>query len=355
MRRAWPWLAIAAAVVLIGLASRGPRDSGEPLDPRSTGPLGARGVVVLLEELGARVAIGAAAGGDVTVAFVDDLGSQRRRELLGWVGAGGTLVVTDPASPLLGAPATGAGGRGDAALLEPACDLPLVGSIGRISVPGAVGLRAPAGGVGCFPVDEGFYLAARQEGSGTVLSLGGAAPFTNERLDEEHNAALAAAVLGARPGVRVTVLAAALPGAGDETLTDLLPGGVRRGLWQLGAAFVALVLWRSRRLARPVAEPQPVAIPAADLVLATGNLLRHARRREDAADMLRRQLRRELAVRRGVPVDAQPELVVQALSSRGVPAARAAAALVPRPLADDAELVRAAAAIDELRNEVIHG
>ena len=54
MRRAWPWIVLLGAIVAIGLLARGGDDTGEPLDPRSTGPLGARALVLLLEELGSQ-------------------------------------------------------------------------------------------------------------------------------------------------------------------------------------------------------------------------------------------------------------------------------------------------------------
>ena len=359
MRRASPWIVLVAAIVVIGLLARGGDDTGEPLDPRSTGPLGARALVVLLEELGADVSIGPAASGDVAVILVDELGETQKDELSDWVDGGGTLVVVDPFSDFAPALARSTGGlfeetSGDPDLLRPDCSLRAVEPVERLSAPGAAGYRLSRGAIGCFPVGDGYYLTARAEGEGTIVSLGGGGPLTNERIDEEDNAVLAAAVMGGRPGSTVTVVETGLPGSGNDSLLDLLPGSVRRGLWQLAATFAFLVAWRARRLGRPVEEPQPVPIPGSELVLATGHLLQQARRRDEAADMMRLQLRRELAVRYGVPADAPPDQAIGVLVARGVSNERAYAAIAPRPVPDDDELVALATAIDSLRNEVIH-
>src|SRR6266581_6954843 len=72
---------------------------------------------------------------------------------------------------------------------------------------------------------------------------------------------------------------------------------VRLAMWQLVVAFAVLVLWRARRLGRPVAEAQPVQIPGSELVVAVGNLLQRARGRGQAAGLLTDDLRRTLAER----------------------------------------------------------
>ena len=52
------WAALAIAVVLVALVVAAPEPRRDrPLDPRSSGPSGARAVVLLLEGLGAQVSI----------------------------------------------------------------------------------------------------------------------------------------------------------------------------------------------------------------------------------------------------------------------------------------------------------
>ena len=66
-------------------------------------------------------------------------------------------------------------------------------------------------------------------------------------------------------------------GGGERTLVDLVSAGVTRALAQLALAFAVYALWRARRLGRPVAEPQPVAVAGSELVAAVGNLLDRTR------------------------------------------------------------------------------
>ena len=91
--------------------------------------------------------------------------------------------------------------------------------------------------------------------------------------------------------------------------------GVRLALWQLVVAFVLLALWRARRLGRPVAEPQPVQLPGAELVVAVGNLLQRAKGRGQAAGLLTDDLRRSLAERLGLPPSAPADQVADAVAA----------------------------------------
>ena len=368
MKRAAPWVLIAVAVLVIALLSAGGDDTGEPLDPRSTGPLGARGLVLLLEEMGATVEIGPAppAAGDgrkIAVLLADELGKNQRERLEAWVESGGTLIVADPLSRLAPPLDRGGGSMFDAEepddTLRPNCDLPALRSVSAIEVPQAAmyRVRAASDVVGCFPAEgdrDGAYLVATGRGSGTVVALGGGAPFINDRLGDADNSVLAVSLMAPTAGTAVTFLEADAPGSGDDSLIELIPDNVRRGFWQLVIAFAAVVIWLGRRLARPVEEAQPVQIPGSELVVATGNLLHQAGRRDAAADMLRHQLRRDLADRYGIPLDATPEQVASLLASRGVDAARVTAALAPRGVVDDRSFVELAALIESTRREVTH-
>ncbi|HVF33062.1 MAG TPA: DUF4350 domain-containing protein, partial [Acidimicrobiales bacterium] len=130
VRRALPFVVLVLGVVLLGAVAADGRSEGEPLDPRSTEPLGARGLVLLLERAGAdvRLAGGRPSDGAVAVVLQDRLNEAETAGLEDWVADGGTLVVADPSSSL--APAL----RDDSSelfeldpeeddVLEPACDL----------------------------------------------------------------------------------------------------------------------------------------------------------------------------------------------------------------------------------------
>jgi hypothetical protein len=362
-RRWLPWVLVVAGFALVAMLGGRDDDTGEPLDPRSTGPAGARGLVLLLREYGADVSIGArppatASTSDVALLLTDDIGDAQTRRLRAWVRRGGTLVVADPFSELVPALDRGSGslfeGVDDSPQLERDCDLPSLRGVTRIEVPDALAYRLRPGAVGCFRRGEGAYLVARAEGQGTVVALAGGAPFTNEHLDDLDNAVLAVGLLAPQPGTSVSVLEPDAPGSGDEGLLDLVPRRLSAGLWQLVAAFGFVLLWRGRRLGRPVTEPQQVEIAGSELVVAVGNLLQHAGRRDEAAGMLQLQLRRDLAERLGLPFDSPAGHFAAALAPFGVDEAEVLAALSPSAVADDAALVTLARSIESLRREVTH-
>lgn len=361
-RRALPFVLLAVAVLLIGVVTRNGRNEGEPLDPRSTGPQGARALVLLLERFDAdvRIAGGVPPAGAVAVLLQDQLNEDETDALEAWVRDGGTLVVADPLSSF--APAIGGSNAGlfdpasdNGDVLRPRCALAAVSRVGRIRVHGAAPFRPRAGQIACFPVRGGSFLVARAEGEGTVVALGGAGPFVNEQLDEEDNAVLAVSLMAPTAGTVVDVVQPSVFGGGRKSLRDLVSRRVKDGLWQLLIAFAVFALWRARRLGRPVLEPQPVQIAGSELVVAIGNLLQQGRRREPAAAMLRSSLRRTLSEGLGVPADAPPAVLAAAAAARaGVDPATVEAALDEQSPLDDAALVRLAQSVESLRNEVTH-
>ena len=362
LRRSLPFVAIAVGVVVIGLLAANGRTEGEPLDPRSTDPLGARGLVLLLERFGAEVRIGGGVPpeGAAAVLLQDRLNEPETDALEDWVDGGGTLVVADPLSSF--SPALGDDGTGlfdvepdEEDELAPDCELGVLANIGAIDAAGAAPFRVPRDGVGCFPVPGGHYLVARPSGEGTIVALGGAAPFVNRQLDEADNAVLAVDLLAGGDGGVVVFVEPSVAGSGQRSLLELVSRRVKDGLWQLLVAFALFALWRARRLGRPVLEPQPVQIAGSELVVAVGHLLQQGRRRESAGAMLRADLRRALSERLGVPLDAPPEAFAAAVAARtGADPATVASALSPHPPTDDAALVELARAVESIRNEVVH-
>jgi Domain of unknown function (DUF4350) len=371
--RVLPWLAVVVGFAVVVAIGGRRADEGSPLDPASPGPLGTKGLVEVMKELGGRVVISPeapAAGTEAALLLSDDLTPGRRQELLDWVGRGGTLVVADPSSGVTAVEPVGSTRIGllDAEI-ERRCDVPALAGVGRVAAPGGVVFEVPEGQGGspggpgapvvgavqaCYPRNNGAWLLVQSVGSGTVVRLGGASALVNEELGEADNGVLLASLLVPTPGTTVHVLQPPLPGGGGAGLGDLIAPRVRLALWQLVVAFVLLALWRARRLGRPVVEPQPVQLPGAELVVAVGNLLQRAKGRSQAAGLLTDDLRRTLAERLGLPGSTPPDQVADAVAARtGIPRERVLRTLTRATPRDEAELVALSQAVDTIRREVI--
>jgi hypothetical protein len=367
VRRALPWVAVVLGVALVvAVAGRG-AEEGNPLDPASPGPLGTKGLVEVLRGLGGRVTVSAGqpgTGTDTALLLSDDLTPQRRQGLLDWVRRGGTLVVADPSSGVTRVEPTGSTRFGllDAEI-ERRCAVPALRDAERVAAPGGVVFEIPEGQgapgnrpdatQACFPRNDGAWLLVQPLGGGTVVRLGGASALVNQELGEADNAILLASLLVPVEGTAVQVLQPPLPGGGTAGLGDLIAPRVRLALWQLVLAFVLLALWRARRLGRPVAEPQPVQLPGAELVVAVGNLLQRAKGRGQAAGLLTDDLRRSLAERLGLPPSTPADQVADTVAERtGIPRERVLRTLTRSTPRDEAELVALSQAADTIRREV---
>lgn len=366
MRGAGLLVVVAVGVLLIGR----PPSEGPPLDPSSTGPLGTAALVALLEELGADVTVGEgvrgdgmvgdpspAGGDDLALVLADDLDDAGRAEVTAWVQAGGTLVVADPASTLHPFPI------GDVPVLgvvdlpvDQVCDLPALAPVGAVEPPaGSVTYELVPGATGCYRRGEAAYVGATPAGEGAIVAIGGAGVFTNQSIGEADNAVLAAALLAPRPGTQVSILGPPAPGTGEEGLAELVGDNVKAALGQLGVAFAVYALWRARRLGRPVAEPQPVALESSELVVAVGRLLQEARHHDEAARLVGDDLRRLLAERLGLGPDASAEQVAELAAARSaIPAGRVLAAMSPPPLGDADALVAHVMSAHAIHQEVVH-
>ena len=356
--RALPWVAVVLGLALVVAVGGQREDEGNPLDPASPGPLGTKGLVEVLGELGGRVDVSAddpGAATDVALLLSDDLTPGRRQAVLDWVARGGTLVVADPGSGVTEVEQVGTTRIGllDAEL-QRRCAVPALADVGRVAAPGGVVFGIPEGGRACFPRNDGAWLLLQPVGAGTVVRLGGASVLVNENLGEADNGVLLASLLVPAEGTTVQVLQPPLPGGGTASLGDLIAPRVRLALWQLVVAFVLLALWRARRLGRPVTEPQPVQLPGAELVVAVGNLLQRAKGRGQAAGLLTDDLRRSLAERLGLPASAPPDQVADTVAARtGIPRERVLRTLTHPAPRDEAELVALSQAVDTIRREVI--
>jgi len=364
-RRWLPWVVIAGLLALLGIVGQ-PSGNGRALDPNGTGPAGAKALVLLLRQYGAQVSVdsGVPAPGVTALLLDDALGPARSRQVAAWVEAGGRLVVADPASGLQ--PATpGLASAGLVALnLEPRGPCPALGldNVDRLAVGHSLVLRdPPARATTCFPVPlsdggTGSFLVAVRTGAGTVVGLGGAGLWTNARLDQQDNAALAVDLLAPARGGRVDILGPSPAGSGSRSVLGLLNPRLKWAVLQLVVAFGLLAWWRGRRLGRPVAETDPVRIAGSEIVSAVGDLMARTRSRDAAARQLRASARAWAGNRTGVGSRASAPQVADAVAARtGGDRVEVLALLADAPVPDDAALVRLAQSLAHFRQEVARG
>ena len=367
VRRVAPWVLVVGALLSVGIVA-GSGSQGGVLDPNGTGPQGAKALVLLLRQYGAQVTLDQGVpGGDVGAAVVlsDELDATRRTAIAGWVRAGGHLVVADPGSALQVGAATSVSNGFDAKNLQPSggCALPGVAGVQQLSVGPSLLLRLPPGETAttCFGYqlsdrEAASFLIAVHLGSGLVVGLGGAGLWTNQRLDQLDNAALAVGLLAPADGSRVDVLVASRPGSGTRSVFDLLSPRLKWALVELVVAFGVLAWWRGRRFGRPIVEAGRVQLPGSEIVEAVGALMARSGNRDAAARQLREGTAARISGALGLGPHTPRAVVADTCAARfGVSAPDTLALLADTPVADDAALVRLAQSLATLSQEVTRG
>nr|WP_272956119.1 DUF4350 domain-containing protein [Actinopolymorpha rutila] len=384
------------------------RTEGGDLDPASARQSGGRALAVLLDDRGVGVrrvdnldaALRLAARGTTLVVAQPDLLTPAQLDRLVRAGSG-RLVLFAPGEQVLRVLAPDAVRAGETfapATRTPGCSLRAARRAGPVRVDGPMYRALPgASAVGCYGDGSRFGLlrlahqpttrpggradpgsTARVRGGRTVDVVGPATSFANSRLAEDGNAALALNLLGperelvwyvpsptdpsaAPPGT---------PGGGEQrSLTSLLPDGVRFGAGQAAVAVALLMLAAARRLGPVVPEPLPVVVRASEAVEGRARLYHRARARARAADALRAATAARLAPLLGQESPGSgratgrvlgqgPDTLVAAVAGRTgrdggqvrrLLAECAAGGQTPE---DDAALVRLAAELDTLEQEV---
>jgi hypothetical protein len=352
-------LLVVAVVVLTGvvagvLSATGP---GGRLDPDSYTPGGSRAVAELLRARGVPVervdtleAVAAAdgAGTTVVVPFPQGLARSELEQLAGLSGALVVVGAEQPALDALDVPVQ-AGSPVEVERRQPACALPAAERAGEVELGGTTYEAEGVEFTGCYASSGRATLL--QVPSRRLTLLGDGRLLTNERLDDQGNAALALGLLSGtdrvvwlvpRPGRE-------LPPGEQPALTDLIPPGIRLGALWLLVVLGLLALWRGRRLGRVVEEPLPVVVRAAEAVEGRSRLYRAAGARGTAAESLRAAARERLARRLGLPAAAERAAVVDVLAQRiGSDAGALDALLYGGPPADDGALVRLASDLRRL-------
>ncbi len=370
--RARRWLApvLVVLAVLVGALLVGAVLASGPsgyLQPDSAEPAGGLALHHLLEQQGVHVVVVtdptqlatlAQPGG--TTVLATDLSALGPDAVERVSSAFGDIVVTDPSPDVVPQliPGTQAVGTARTDVRDPECTLPAATRAGSALTGGVAVVGQPQSGSleSCYP-DQGGGTVVRQElpDGHTVAIVGDGTAFTNDRIAEDGNAALALNLLGQR--AEVLWLAPSPQAApepdGSAGLGDLLPPWVGIVLAQLVVAVLVAALWRGRRLGPVVVEQLPVRVRAAETTEGRARLYRRRGARARAADHLRAASVARLTGPLGLPVGSAPDAVVaQVVARAGWAPADVAALLYGAAPQDDAGLVRLAAALDSLERQV---
>jgi hypothetical protein len=265
------------------------------------------------------------------------------------------VVVVSPEQSHLAAldVAAAVSGGAEVAVREPGCAHPDAAAAGAVRLGGAT-FGAEEDATPCYAADGEASFVELTPGDRRVTLLGSGAFMTNDRLDEDGNAALALRVLG-RQRVVEWVYPRTLPVSADQerSLTSFLPHRFFVLVAQLLVVVLLLALWRARRLGPVVVEPLPVVVRAAEAVEGRARLYEAAGARDRAADSLRAGLRDRLVRALGLAPDAPRETLVTAVTIRTPRGTYEVDALLyGPPPADDDALVALATELDRLDAEV---
>jgi len=351
---------LVAGAALWGATAAG--SSAAPYSPTSTAPQGAKGLALLLGQLGDKVTTSGPLpppGKTVALLLSDQLDDASRAQVEAWVRRGGTLVIADPSSPLTGAStAMGTPDQVETAdpTLSPGCQAPWVQGVAQVDPEGDAVLEVPNGASACFSQEGGSFAVETGLGSGVVVTLGGADMWTNAGLADDDNALLAADLLAPGHGYQLVWLTTPWVAGGNQDLWSLVPPRVKLFLAGLVVAALAACLWQGRRLGRPVPEEPLVPIPGSEVVIATGRLLAANRRYDEAAVLLRSELAGRLAAHFGQAAKTDAATLASVVAARtGLPRDEVTAALAGRPPRDEDELLSVARSLQHIREEVFSG
>jgi hypothetical protein len=347
-------LALGVAVALAAVENAPPQ---RPLDPRDASPVGARALAALLQQRGVVLTTTVTTPVDATGAtvFLPDPKSLSRDELSRLNDSNGNVVVVAPGSRELQALAVPArpAGAVSASTPAPACDLAAATVAGDIAFAGATYAGQPPL-TECYPTGSRAGLVADSRGGHLVVVVGSASVWTNARLDDNGDAALALGLLSSQPHLVWVLPRPPTRSTSDQqhkSLFALLPDRLLWALLQLAVVVVLVALWRGRRLGPVVAEPLPVVVPSAETVRGRARLLRAARAHGAAAAELRTATVRRVSDLLGLGPDAPPAAVVDAVVARtDRPRADVDSVLYGEDPHDDEALVSLAADLDELES-----
>jgi hypothetical protein len=332
------------------------------LDPESTGPAGTRALAHILRDHGVEVRVArdrtaaadALALGPATLVLAD-APALSDDALSALTDAAADVVLIEPRARTLDLllPGSAAAGFAPDDPVDPGCELDDALRAGEVA-PGGL-YRGGDGVEGCYPVGDGSGLLVHATGDGRIAAVDGRALFTNERLAEHGNAALAVNLMGRHP-----LVVWYLPGAGDTdldnanpSLGDLTPPWVSPVIVLLLIAGIAAGVWRGRRFGPLVAERLPVTVRASETTEGRARLYARAGDPLHAADRLRIGALRRLAVLLGLgPAAAAPEIADAAAGRTGLDRSAVRGILIDDIPRSDGDLVELTTRLRDLEDAV---
>ena len=358
---------VLLAAVAIGVArSRGVQAR---LDPRSVDPEGGRALATLLADRGVRVdrvvdpnAL-ATGMGTTTAALVPVpglLGESAARAL--GDASEGIVVLVDPPRAVLEAVTADVRSSSfvSVRVRSPGCDEAAAVAAGDALIGGST--YESGAGTRCYggDGDAAPMIVGTTRGGARLVVLGTGRMLTNDRLDEDGNAALGLNLLGGDGSANQLKWLVPNPGAtsNGESTASILPEWVLPAALQLLLVGLLVAVWRGRRLGPPVVEPLPVVVRAAEAVEGRSRLYRRAKARDRAAEALRSGALARLVPRLGIDrargAEPPPEAVIAAVASRsGRPETAVHAVLFGPPPSDDAGLVVLADSLDSIVRDTL--
>lgn len=345
-------LAIAAAVALAAVENAPPQ---RPLDPRDASPVGARALAQLLQQRGVSVDPVASVPVDLagSTVFVPDPQSLTIAQLAGLNASDADLVVVAPQGRELDALALDARPADQIRerTVTPDCQLPAATIAGDIRFSGTT-YDASTALTRCYATGSGVGLIAAPRRDHFIVTIGSARVWTNDRLGDNGDAALALSLLSKNPRVIWLLPKPPTVSPSDREhkgLFSLLPSRLLWALLQLIVVVLVIAAWRARRLGPVVGEALPVVVPAAETVRGRARLMRAARARGTAASELRTATVRRLSEMLGLGPDAPRAAVVAAVTQQTNRTTHDIDELLyGNDPADDAALVTLATSLDQL-------
>lgn len=310
------WGLLFAAIVVVVMVTAGGGGSGPPFSPRSVDPDGAKGIVEVLEDLGANVRIGQAlpeSGDTAALLLQDRLRPGDRDQLREWVEAGGVLVVADPFSTFLPRRVAALPDRADTRR----CTIDALRQVSDLQLPPDAWTLDTDFDPSCIGSDSQAFVVAKPLGDGSIVAVGSRQIFTNQWLGETDAAVLVVSLLAPEPDqASVAFLGPSVVPFGEEDTDDLVATRVWNGLLMFGAAFVLYAIHRARRVGRVVAEPLPVHLHGSEVVLQAGLLSERADDPSSAAEVLRNALLARARTTMAIAATDEPEHVADAIAAR---------------------------------------